>query len=1130
MSLFDSITSVKVQEDTPQTPSLFDSITSVRQRDEDEYEPDLVLPENFSVSALAGSDDYMTKVRAYMGNRLGEGGQQKDGEENKDYIERFLSHMRSFENNTIDLTQEMSYIYGANDQERKQFAEAYDIYNSLPGMFSAGGGSVLSGLYDYTTLNVFDPANVVGLGVGTLAAKQFAKQGVKGVLKGLAKRGNRYFNAGTVAGAAADGVVSAGMDAGLQNVMIESGIQDEYSAGRTAAAFGLGAVGSQAAQSGLAAVGSGLRAATSKARTGTASTANRDLQQEIQAARGDVTKKQKQQAKKTEETAKFEYDKARKLLDDIVETRYFDDELDPLPTLREQPGETSATAGFTPELSLEATEVITNVVEKIASETGRPLPGGPEVQISDKIFAALQVDPINDKALDLSDLDTSIIERVISEAGMSPLEFAQVMRVSVADAGKTLQKYSALAQRLKDIGGLTGDQASRIDKWFDVNKVRVQDALNPYQRIDRETRAFVVSGVATTVRNASTTGIMGSLEAGARLVDGYVFAPFKASNRESLTGQKFEYDHGEIVRDTFGMFANLADRNFTMQVVEATLGDNPRLLNQIQRSLTEIGDGELSKVSRVVNFLNTAHDSIVRRAVYTDSLDRNLRKTTGMDIAQTMAQNGRIPTKILQIAVDDALGATFADMPKSGLAKAFVQMQEKLGFAPGVIAAPLTGNPMLALAGTTITAFPRFMVSALKMIGKYNLPGAANGVRQIAKAGRDYKAGQLDKDAYGFALDKAYMDLAKGTLGTAAMGAATAYRAQNQDIRFYEMRNDDGTTTDIRPFFPLSPFLLLGDVLVKSGGSLGRQIGIDLGDGSVTDIKAGDVVEGLFGVRMVGGAAYSRDLIKRATDPEAVTDIMENFGNAVGEFVNRFNTNLFSSFIRDFERQYDADLNVIRNSRIREDVQGAPIFWESLVTSGTRGMPQTFRSAINEAIPGSDPIPNVTDSPPLFLGTRDRPMRYQAPLQQQFTGMRMIERRNFIENELTRLGIYSPFEYARNTRDALLTQYMREMMGDIVSSMNLREDYDQLSEANQRVALMDALRIARQDALIQAEGKMEAEDPERYAKMKFYMYPADIRKAVNDDYAARNNGKTIEDNKDWDAGANEAYFKDRENE
>lgn len=1132
MGLFDSVTSVQIEQPAEQQSSLFDSVVSVTQREEDEYEPDLALPQDFSVSTLTGSEDYMSKVRAYMGDRLGKSGQQKDDEENKDYIERFLSHMRSFENNTIDLTQEMSYIYGAKEPQRKAFRDAYDIYNSLPGMFSEGGGSVLSGLYDYTTLNVFDPANIVGLGVGTFAAKQFAKQGVKGVLKGLAKSGNRYFNAGTVAGATADGVVSAGMDAGLQSTMIEAGIKDDYSFGQTAAAFGLGAAGSQAAQSGLAAIGSGVRSISNKARTGNFSSAGRNLQDEIQIARGEMTKAEVTAKKEIEATAKFEYDEARNLLDDIVETRFFDDATDPLPATREKPGETSATDGFDPQLSLRATKVITDVVEKIAAETGKPLPGGPDKKLSDKIFAALQMEEPGRFTGDAFTVDAeidTIVERVISEAGLTPLEFAQIFRVTISDAGKQLQELSALGRRLSEIGGLSKGERSRIDKWFEANQSNPSKAMSLYQRVDRETRAFIVSGLATTMRNASTTALVGGMDVGARLIDGYVFGPFKSSNKNPLTGSRFDYDHGEIVRDAFGMIAGIADRDFTMQVVESTLGDSPRLLNQIQRSLTDIGEGEMSKAAKAVNFLNTAHDSIVRRAVYTDSLERNLKLTTGQTIAETLAKNGKIPVKILQLAVKDALEFTFADMPTSPTMKAFVNFQERMGFAPGVLGAPLFGGTA-ALVGTTITAFPRFLVSSLKMLNRYSFLGGGQGIKNILKAKVAKKAGDIDAEEAALQITKGSRDLAKGTIGTAALMAATAYRAQNQDTKFYLAKREDGSTADLRPFFPLAPLLLVGDFLVKSYGSGGRLLGYDGGDASLSNMEGRDVAEGLFGIRMAGGAAFAKDIMDRANDPEAAAATLEDLGNSVGEFVNRMNTNVFSSFIRDFERQFNEDLNVIRNTRVRENVSGLPLFWESFLTTATRGMPQTLRDLTNEAIPGADPIPNVTDFPPLMLGTRDKPLRYQAPFQQQFTGMRITDRRNFIESELDRLGIYSPFEYARNTKDALLTQYMREMMGDIVADMKLRDDYDTLSKANQKLHLKEAMRIARSDALGQAEDKMSAEDPVRYAKMKYYMYPADVRQAVNDDYAAKNNGRTIEDDQAWDIGENEAYFKDRENE
>ena len=1107
--------SVRIAEPEEAKPSVLLGATNVRQRDEDEYEQDLVLPENFSVSALADSNDYMTKVRAYMGNRLGENGQQKEDEENREYIERFLSHMRSFENNTIDLSQEMSYIYGANDQERKQFAEAYDIYNSLPGMFSSGGGSVLSGLYDYTTLNVFDPANIVGVGVGTLAAKQFAKQGVKGVLKGLAKRGNRYFNASTVAGAAADGVVSAGMDVGLQSTMIEAGIKDEYSAGQTAAAFGLGAAGSQVAQSGLAAVGTGLRRMGSKAATGKASSDGRSLADEVKIAKGELTEAEKVAGQKREKAAKFEYDEARKLLDDLVETKYFDEQVDPLPKNRPEGGPATADEVFSPELKVRATKVITDVVERVAAETGRTLPGK-EAQLSDRVFQAFQKasdDPDSTTGLayfDDVDVDVSL-ERAINEVGLTPLEFAQVFRVTVSDAGKQLNQLSQLAKRLGEIGGLDKGSQSRIDAWFGTNEVPPSTLGSAYQAVDRETRAFIVSGLATTVRNASTTAIRGVMDTGARLIDGYTLSHFRNSLKDA-TGKPLNYTAGDANRDAMGFFYSLADRGYTNEVVQATLGDNPRLMQQIQRNVTDIGDGQLSKAARMVNFLNMAHDTVVRKSIYTASIERQLQRLTGKSVAETLAVNGRIPSKIVQQGVREALEFTYSDMPTDKFWNSFVKINETLGPLPGMLGIPL---------GTTQFTFPRFLAAAAKFTYRYNPTGFIRPGMQLIRARK-----VTDSAANSAMRMQAYEDIGKASVGTSMLIAATAFRANNQDIPYWGYKKEDGKTGDLRPFFPLAPYLLLGDLFVKGYGAgknkMGEVFDLDLGNGSPQKVKLQDVVEGLFGTRLAGGAKLSMDQLFSWADPEQRARFSENFGNALGEFVNRMNTNVFSSLVRDMERQFSEDLSIIRNAREREEAGGFPLFWESFYKSSIRGMPETFRQTINTVLPG-DPIRSVTDDPALALGTRDEPLRYQAPLQQQLTGMRLQQAPNFLEAELTRLGIDSPFEFARGTADSKLTQMMREEMGRMADQIYLPDNYDELSAAEQRLNLMAELRRNRRIALEQAKNRMITEDQERFFKMEYYQLPATVRALANERYKKANDGRTIEADGAWIQGADIGY-------
>ena len=195
------------------------------------------LPEDFSVDNLISNQPYMNTVRDYMSTRLGESGQQKEDEDDEDYVERFLTHMRSFENRSLELTGQIDFLRQADETSRKKFLNAYHVYNKLPGFLSKGGGSIGSAVADYAYYNVVDPVNLIGLGVGSIAAKQAAKQGVKGIMKGLALYGSNFLT---------EGVIGGGMDLGLQRIEKEAGVRDEYDFGRAGTAAALSGTGSVA--------------------------------------------------------------------------------------------------------------------------------------------------------------------------------------------------------------------------------------------------------------------------------------------------------------------------------------------------------------------------------------------------------------------------------------------------------------------------------------------------------------------------------------------------------------------------------------------------------------------------------------------------------------------------------------------------------------------------------------------------------------------------------------------------------------------------------------------------------------------------------------------------------------------
>ena len=77
------------------------------------------------------------------------------------------------------------------------------------------------------------------------------------------------------------------------------------------------------------------------------------------------------------------------------------------------------------------------------------------------------------------------------------------------------------------------------------------------------------------------------------------------------------------------------------------------------------------------------------------------------------------------------------------------------------------------------------------------------------------KKDQTYKDLGYKQLGKAREELSRGMVGMGALLAAYKYRKENQDSNWYEMKSDDERTVDIRPFFPLAPYLIVGDLMVK---------------------------------------------------------------------------------------------------------------------------------------------------------------------------------------------------------------------------------------------------------------------------------------------------------------------------
>ena len=992
------------------------------------------LPEEFTVDDLAGDEGRLMNVRSYMMDRLGQEGEQKEDEDNNDYVERFLTHMRSFENRSLELTGQIDYLRKADEEQRKQFLNAYHIYNKLPGFMSKGGGDTLSALGDYAYYNVVDPINLVGLGVGALAAKTAAKQGVKGIIKGLATYGSNFLT---------EGAIGAGMNVGLQNVQKEAGIRDEISAGEAATAGLLSGAGSTVLQG----AGTGLKKAFD------ASPLKRDLKGELTGAaieQGSTVGTQRATGfldRNIDELAEFDGTRGREILDRVGDVK--------------QPDLIDA------EVKLEINSAISDVAEELFNDPTAGVRLGPNEKVSDALFRVLQ-DPDA-----IKNIDEAALANAFQRSGLTPEQFAQIYRTTVSDAAKQLNALSQLSKKLRAAGGLDTQAMGRLADYFDQKPTGViGKAYEGALWLDRQRRALLVSQIPTLLRNASTTGIRGAIDTGANILDATAFYGIRKAQR-AMGKDVPDYTFGMAMSDSFSLIRNAIDQDFSADVVKATIGNNPKLLAQISRSLTDVGDGSLAAPVRFANALNMTHDGLVRRAIYASSVEKQLRRVTGKGIAETLASNGEVPKEIVQQAVRESLEFTFANMPTGKFQNALVKTIE---------AAPFIG--------TGVFTFPRFTVAAFNFTTDYVLGG------HLVKGGA--KLAQAAATGSERAMNEGLTNLSKGIVGAYALFEAVAHRSQNQDVKWFEYKDDEGRTGDLRPFFPAAPYLLVADIMVK------------IGNGTLDRVATQDIIEGILGTRLAGSSMYAIEGFYKALASEGQGGVdsitgqraSEAIGGFLGELVGGpVNTNLITGLVRDIERTF-----ITEAARMKDTGQ----------TEGTTAG-ERFREGFSNAATRTTPFMN-RDKPPLQSPTREEDMFYQSPLATTFTGVRKTAKRNALEEELVRLGIPNNV-IAPSTGNRQQNANRNEALGQIVAGMVDVTDstYQSMSDTQKKNFLIERFQSAREVADEMAMGRAEDQRKDMGAfsftpfdKTEWGRLPARIRKEVNDDYMEIY-GQTVEE-------------------
>ena len=483
---------------------------------------------------------------------------------------------------------------------------------------------------------------------------------------------------------------------------------------------------------------------------------------------------------------------------------------------------------------------------------------------------------------------------ILGKYGVTQREIAATMFADASRAGKTLGELSRLS---KVVGRATRNKtAEQIGE--EAEDLAAKSLGSTFRRLEDIRRLTLVSGVGTAVRNNFSQYVRSG-------VDTLVYGLESAINPNKKFGLRNTIAQLEHTfydpKDAATISQFLLDLNEKQRVrffnqyseVNNTLGKK----NPGQAAVAGQGTGVQSQtpildkwesIITTANGLNRYQEAIYRQGMFTASLQRQLFDN-GLDMMDVL-RSGRITENISEDmvakAVDDALDFTYANQPEWGVFKNI--------------------NNMIVNSGLTLAIpFPRFMFKAIEMTYNYNFTGVTHSLLKATKS-------KLKGEAIP---DREFRRFAEGVAGGAPL-LALGYTLRDPDGQtagsdWYMLKDGKGNEFDARPFFPLTPFLLFGEMIHRANN---EQFA-----GKVFDAK--EAIEGLTGANFRGtGAASSilEDFFAVGTDGTTelefnmtlkelggyLGEALSGYGQPVYQFADVFSDNY--QRMRDYKTDLDS--------------------------------------------------------------------------------------------------------------------------------------------------------------------------------------------------------------------------------
>ena len=1011
-------------------------------------------PPKFDYKELYTNPELFKIVQDY--NKVATGTEYKEGQDKEQFVAGFMSNLRGQEWNTFSNIAALNKLKNSPMSDREKLAAGTRLFDQVKSATEEGGQPGMTPYVDIAKSALTDLTNYIGFGVATGLKKVAAKQATQAATASLLKATPATITAATMG---TEAIIGAGQNVVEQKkqqaVSTELGqTPKDLDATQIGLAALIGSVGGFFEAKGAMAVPAGKTGADQltdilKKKAATPKDPNAPVTSVERVLIDPVTQNMDQVV---EEFIKVE---GRRILDEV------------------NPATALTDAKIQKDMSARAVRVAMHVIEQ--DPTFRLKPGQQTSSAINEVFSNL--DNVND----------AVLEQAIRKEGLTPDDFAKANKMTVTEAAQVMQQYSAASKVLKRMTEIDPAIKQQVDELFAKPDSQVSALGRVGQAIrfaERESKAFIVSGIGTTVRNVLGTTVGLTYNSAASLVEGALYTVGRtldgAAKGQRLTTAMRSL--GDTMSDAFSVYGYMAKGGLSTEVTDTLLQHNPALRNNILSATQESSTTELSKAAQVFNTLNVAQDAFFRKAIFNASVEKHMRRA-GLDMYEVIGQGKTIPASILQQATDETLKATFSYTPK-------VQKQGIQTFEAGAEAA---GNLFVKAAefpgGSLIATFPRFMSNAIAFQYRYSVFGAASGMEDLLQGSLMKAAGSSGGEAL---IRKGQENIAKGVVGTAALAAAYDYRLNNQDTEWFNIKNDDGSTVDTRAVFPLGPTLAVADFMAK------RKMGLEP--------KTAEMVESIVGMKMPAGTQNQfLDQVFAAMSSEKEADKMEiALGKVVGDFVARFSQPFVFKSAYEFFDLFREQGAIQRDPNVITAEDSGDRFLEA-AANRVQGKLPVLKESLPEAVPR----------------LREGPVYKEGEFFYSLVGVREAPPKTVAEKEIVRLGI-DPFKlYGPSSGDRLYDRAFVEAANPMVISAIERtianKRYQALSPTEQKLALTNVVRDVTGIARDKTDGKFMSEDLLRVKKMRFDKLPQDQRKVINERYARDNNGVTLEEAKDYKA-------------